>query len=459
MTILEALRKSLPPGRIVNDAESMAPMLTDWRGRFHGKAQLAVFPHNAAEVVATVKACIETRTPIVPQGGNTGMAGSATPDNGGKAVILNLAAMNKIIGLNKDNSSITLEAGCTLKAAQDAAANAGFSYPLSLTPNAQCQIGGTVASNAGGLNVVHYGMMRENVLGLEVVTGTGEIWNGLRELRKDNAGYDLKQFFIGCEGTLGIITKASIKLHPKPHSYETYLIGLSSVAEAIALYSKARAEFPHHIFAFEIMSGDTVDIVLKQFPECKNPLPRAAQYILLELGIMKGDAAPNAAFFASYPSLFKAADEKARAGIWEIRKLIPTAEKNFAPTIKHDISLPLDRIDHFLKTNPPKILRQFPGAQMIVMGHLGDGNLHYNVAFPGGTAEAMLNAEKTVNAIVYQDLAALNGSLAAEHGIGLLRKESLALYKDGATLALMRTVKQSLDPHNILNPGKIFDPL
>ena len=457
--IITLLNQNLPQGRFTTREVDFAPMLTDWRGRFHGKAIGLVTPFSTAEVQQVVNACIKTRTPLVVQGGNTGMVGAATPDDSGKSLLISLRGMSRVLDINSLSNTITLEAGCSLVQAQEAASRIGTDYPLSLTPAAQCQIGGTIATNAGGLNVIRFGMMRENVLGLEVVTGDGNILPLLRELRKDNSGYDLKQIFIGSEGTLGIITKATVRLFPKMRFTATFFAGVPSIAAGLDLLQRLQHIFPQNITAFEIISKTNMEICLRFDESLRPPLkPTHSFAILCEIGtaheLNHSQLKETVSISSSDIAIARTKDEADR--FWRLRKFIPEAEKRFAPAIKQDISLPLDRIESFLQTNPPKIKREFEDAIILVMGHLGDGNLHYNIAFENRSPQQVQDIEAKINDIIFEDVVAMQGSIAAEHGVGLLRKQSLLKFKDPTALEAMRAIKNSFDPHGILNPGKVF---
>jgi FAD/FMN-containing dehydrogenase len=426
-----------------------------------------VRPGTAAEVAAVVRACAAHGAAIVPQGGNTGLVGGSVPDASGTQVLLTLSRMNRVRAIDKANLTLTAEAGCVLQAVQEAAAAEGLLFPLSLAAEGSCTIGGNLATNAGGTQVLRYGNARELCLGLEVVTAAGDIWDGLSGLRKDNTGYDLRDLFVGSEGTLGIITAATLKLHPQPAVKMTALAACESLDQCVALLGLAQRRLGAGLTGFEVMGRFALALVAKHFPQQPQPLPGAAWTVLLEQSDGEGEAHARALF----ESLLEAALEHGviadavvaesvaqSKALWHLRESIPLAQAEEGLNIKHDISLPVSRIPAFVRETDAQLQQRFPGARLVNFGHLGDGNLHYNLQAPEGVvADEFLAAhEEAVNALVYDAVLAHGGSFSAEHGIGALKREELAQRKPAVALQLMRAVKQALDPQGLLNPGKML---
>ncbi|MBV6323810.1 FAD-binding oxidoreductase [Duganella violaceipulchra] len=467
MDFLTHCRSVVGDAFVLDTPADMAPFLTDWRGRFTGKALAVLRPASVAQVAALVRACAQWRVALVPQGGNTGLVLGSVPDASGSAVVLSLARLNTIRQVDPVNRTMTVDAGCILQQVQEAAAAAGCLFPLSLAAEGSCTIGGNLSTNAGGTAVLRYGNTRELCLGLEVVTPQGEIWSGLRGLRKDNTGYDLRDLFIGAEGTLGVITGAVVKLYPQPKASITALAALPSPAHALQLLNLMQDHCGSSLTGFELMSRYCLELVAQQFPPL--PKPFAAphpQYVLLELSSSESEQhavglleqAIGAALERDVISDAVVATSVAQsAGLWQLREHIPLAQAKAGKNIKHDISLPVSSIADFIAATGPLLEAAFPGCQLVCFGHLGDGNLHYNVAPPDGIAnEDFLANQDKVNRVVHDSVVGFGGSISAEHGIGALKKDELAHYKSAVELNMMRAIKAALDPLGIMNPGKIL---
>ncbi len=464
---LGACRALLGDAHVISDEAGMAPYLRDWRGRFTGRALAVLRPADTEQVSATVKLCVEARIPMVPQGGNTGLVLGSVPDASGTAVVLSLARMQTVRKVDAVNRTMTVDAGVILQNAQEAAAEQGCLFPLSLAAEGSCTIGGNLSTNAGGTGVLRYGNTRELCLGLEVVTPQGDIWSGLRGLRKDNTGYDLRDLFIGAEGTLGIITAAVLKLYPQPKASVTALAAMESPAAALRLLSIMQDHCGASLTGFELMSAYCLRLVAKHFPALPQPLSgEHAQYALLELASSESEQhaaallerALGAALDEDVAQDAVVASSAAQSrGLWDLREHIPLAQAADGKNIKHDISLPVSSIADFIAGTEPQLQAAFPGCQLVCFGHLGDGNLHFNVAPPAGVAnEDFLHSQEAVNRVVHDAVAAFGGSISAEHGIGALKRDELARYKSPVELNLMRAIKAALDPLGLMNPGKIL---
>ncbi|MDP3537816.1 MAG: FAD-binding oxidoreductase [Azonexus sp.] len=460
-SLSERLASIVGAANVLTDPADLAPFLTDWRGRYHGRAQCVVRPANTGEVAAVVKACAEAGAPVVPQGGNTSHCGAATPDEAGRAVVLSLSRLNRIAAVDAQNNTISVEAGCTLAAVQAAARAADRLFPLSLAAEGSCQIGGNLSTNAGGVQVLRYGNTRELTLGLEVVLPNGDIWDGRRGLRKDNTGYDLKQLFIGAEGTLGIITGAVLKLFPLPKTQVTCWLNVATPSAAVDLLNRAKSVFDAQLTAFELISETALGLVLKNIPDSVRPTASSAWTILAEFS----DADPLAveAWLAARIEAGEVVDgviaqsESQSAKLWALRENISEAQKIEGVSIKHDISVPVSRIPDFLTQADALLNETFPGIRVVAFGHVGDGNLHYNLSKPDAQENtAFIASQPVVNRLVHDAVHALNGSISAEHGIGQLKREELLRYKSPVEMALMRSIKQALDPQGLMNPGKIL---
>lgn len=466
---LKDCRAAIGAPYVLSLEEEMAQFLQDQRRRFTGRALAVLRPANTQEVAALVKLCKQYRIPIVPQGGNTGLVLGSVPDSSGKAVVLSLLRLRTLRQLDRYNNTICVEAGCLLAETQQAAYAAERLFPLSLASEGSCSIGGNLASNAGGTAVLRYGNMRELCLGLEVVTADGEIWDGLRGLRKDNTGYDLRDLFIGSEGTLGIITAAVLKLFPRPKAELTCIAALENHQAALDLLEMAQNLCAANLTGFELMSADCLRLVGQQFPAMQPPFANFShpQYVLLE--IVSHESEQHASQLMQ--NLFSQAIESgcvqdavqastlAQARLlWQWRESISPAQARNGKNIKHDIALPISRIGEFLQQTDAALARAFPGCRLICFGHLGDGNLHYNVAAPEAhQSEDFLQNQDIINQIVHDSVHHFGGSISAEHGIGALKRDQLPRYKSSVEMKLMQQIKQALDPHFLMNPGKVLN--
>jgi len=459
--LIASLAGIVGAAQVLSEPADIAPFVTDWRGRYRGAAQCVVRPGNTAEVAAVVKACVDAGVPIVPQGGNTSLCGAATPDEAGRAVVVSLSRLNRVLTVDRKNSTISVEAGCTLAAVQEAASAADRLFPLALASEGTCQIGGNLSTNAGGVQVLRYGNTRELTLGLEVVLANGEIWDGMRGLRKDNTGYDLKQLFIGAEGTLGIITGAVLKLFPLPKIQLTCWLNAASPAAAVDLLNSAKTAFDAQLTAFELVSETALGLVLKHIPDTARPSATSPWYVLAEFS----DAEPAAVegWLAERLAAGEVGDgvmaqsETQAKKLWALRETISEAQKIEGISIKHDVSVPVSRIPEFLALADAALAKAFPGIRVVTFGHVGDGNLHYNLSQTDAHGNAdFIAAQPVVNRLVHDTVHALNGSISAEHGIGQLKREEILHYKSPVEMALMRSLKQALDPRGLMNPGKLL---
>ena len=459
--LIAALLKIVGPSQVLTDPAELAPYVTDWRGRYRGSASCVVRPGNTAEVAAVIRACAEAGVSVVPQGGNTSLCGAATPDSGGEAVVISLSRLNRILAVDARNDTISVEAGCTLAAVQGAARAAGRLFPLSLASEGTCQIGGNLSTNAGGVQVLRYGNTRDLTLGLEVVLPSGEIWDGLRGLRKDNTGYDLKHLFIGAEGTLGIITAAVLKLFPLPKTQVTAWLNLASPTAAVDLLNRAKFAFDAQLTAFELVSDTSLGLVLKNIPGVTRPTATSPWYVLAEFS----DAEPAAVerWLAERIEAGEASDgviaksEAQAKKLWALRENISEAQKIEGISIKHDIAVPVSRIPEFLAAADAALAAAFPGIRVVAFGHVGDGNLHYNLSKPEAADNTVFIASQPeVNRLVHDTVHALGGSISAEHGIGQLKRDELLRYKSPVEIGLMRSLKAALDPRGLMNPGKVI---
>jgi FAD/FMN-containing dehydrogenase len=463
---LQTLRAIVGAPHVLTEGD-LSAWEQDWRKRERGQALAVVRPASTDEVAQVVRACATARISLVPQGGNTGMVVGSTPDGSGRQVLLSLTRMQRIRQLDAANLTVTVEAGCVLQTLQEACEEAGFLYPLRMASEGSCTVGGNLGTNAGGTQVLRYGNTRELCLGLEVVTAAGEVWSGLSGLRKDNTGYDLRHLFIGSEGTLGVITAAVLKLYPLPKSMLTAYAAVPSLDAAVALLGLAHQRLSSGLTGFEVMGHFALSLVRKHFPQQAVPFAEAPYCVVLELSDHDSEAHARSLL----ENLLEAAlqdgcvqdavvaqtQTQARA-LWHIRESIPLAQAQEGLNIKHDISIAVSRIPDFVRETDAAIQQNFPGARMVNYGHLGDGNLHYNVQAPeGANAEAFLREqEKPLNTLVYAQVDKYHGSISAEHGIGSLKREKLAEHKSPVALALMRSIKQALDPHNLMNPGRML---
>ncbi len=468
-TLIETLRLAVGEAHVLTEGD-LSAWEQDWCRRVHGKALAVVRPATTQEVAAVVKACAAAGAPIVPQGGNTGLSVGSTPDTTGREVVLSLTRMNAVRALDKDNLTLTVEAGCILQNVQDAAEKAGLLFPLSLAAEGSCTIGGNLGTNAGGTQVVRYGNTRDLCLGLEVVTPQGEVWDGLRGLRKDNTGYDLRDLFIGSEGTLGIITAATLKLYPRPAAQLTAWAAVATMEQAVQLLALAHQHLGAGLTGFEVMGRFALQLVDKHMPQLRVPFidqPEAQWGVLLENSDSESEEHARTRFESLLEIAFEAgcvqdavvAENIAQAHqLWHIRESIPLAQAEEGLNIKHDISVPISRIPAFVEHADALLAREIPGVRLVNFGHLGDGNLHYNVQAPeGGDAKAFLrDQEDQVNHLVYEAVAQFGGSFSAEHGVGALKTDKLERYQSPVALSMMRAIKQALDPQNLMNPGRVL---
>jgi FAD/FMN-containing dehydrogenase len=464
---LDACRAIVGTPFVLDQPDDMAPFLTDWRGRFTGRARAVLRPQDTAQVALLVQACAQHRVPVVPQGGKTGLVLGSVPDASGAAVVLSLARLNRIRAIDTVNHTVTLDAGVILQTLQEAVAAQGLLFPLSLAAEGSCTVGGNLSTNAGGTAVLRYGNTRELCLGLEVVTPQGAIWDGLRALRKDNTGYDLRDLLIGAEGTLGIITGAVMKLFPQPKAAVTALVALATPRHALGFLTLMQDACGPALTGFELMSEVCLQLVATHFPQLQQPFTtRHPQYVLLELssnesqdhaiGLLES-AIERAVDLALCDDAVVATSVAQSRGLWALREHIPLAQSAAGKNIKHDISLPISRIADFIVETDAALVAAFPDAEIICFGHLGDGNLHYNVAPKDGAShDAFLGNTLAINRIVNENVHAMHGSISAEHGIGALKRADLARYKEPVELDMMRAIKAALDPLGIMNPGKIL---
>jgi FAD/FMN-containing dehydrogenase len=448
------------------DPERIAPHLAETWGTARGRSPLLLRPGSTAEVAALLALCHAAGVSVVPQGGNTGLVGGGVPDDSGAMVVLSLSRLDRIRALDPLNDTITVEAGCVLQAVQSAAAGANRLFPLALGAQGSAQIGGNLSSNAGGIEVLRHGMARALVLGLEVVLADGRIWDGLRALRKDNTGYDLKQLFIGAEGTLGVITAAVLRLVPRPRERQTAFLGVVSPEAAVALLALCRERLGETVGAFELLAGPVVDMVLRYLPGARLPLPEPAPwYVLAEVAWSFEDGLAarleRALEAALQQGLVKdgvvAASEAQRKAIWALRETPTDAMAHAGAVLRHDVAVPVSRVPELIGRGAAEIGGAIPGVRIMPFGHLGDGNIHYNLLQPEAMArDAFLARKDEVQRRVFDLVAALGGTISAEHGIGRLKRAELARRKSPVELALMRQIKQSLDPKGILNPGAVL---
>ena len=466
MSVVDALRDTLGSANVLADGDLSAWEI-DWRRRYQGRALAVVRPRSTTEVAAVVRQCAAHGTAIVAQGGNTGLVGASIPNESGTQVLLSLARMDNIRAVDAANLSMTVDAGCILQRVQEAAAVHGLLFALSLAAKGSCTIGGNLATNAGGTQVLRYGNAREQCLGLEVVTANGDVWDGLTGLRKDNTGYDLRDLFIGSEGTLGIITGATLKLHPQPAAVMTALAALTTLDAAVELLQLARARLGAGLTGFEVMGRHALALVRMHMPLLMQPLPSSEWTVLLEQSDHEGEERARSVFEALLAAAFDRGfiNDAAVAGsidqsntMWRLREAIPMAQAEEGPNIKHDIALPVSQVARFVASTDAALLHAFPGVRLINFGHLGDGNLHYNVQAPQGAdaTRFLRDHEQAVNTLVYDAVDAHAGSISAEHGIGALKREELVRRKSPVALSLMRAIKRALDPNNLMNPDRLL---
>jgi FAD/FMN-containing dehydrogenase len=467
--VVSELRAIVGDRYVVTEPGDVQPFVTDHRARYHGNALAVVRPASAIEVSRVVVACARAGIVIVPQGGNTGLCGGATPLSPKPGIVLRLDRMNRIRSLSPVEETITVDAGCILSDIQAAAAQAGLLFPLSLGAEGSCHIGGNISTNAGGISVVRYGTMRQLVLGLEVVLPDGTVLDSLRRLRKDNAGYDLKQLFIGAEGTLGVVTAAVLKLFPAVRTRSVALMEVASVEQALAVFERARKVFGERISSFEIIGSSYMDFVLHYIQGTVTPFAQKAPWYLL---IEAGDSLPDSNLDESMEGLLTDAFEAGlvsdatiassiaqQEAIWKLRHGVTGEFKLAGKTMSHDSSVPMAQQPAFAQRVEAEILRAYPDANVMLVGHIGDGNIHVVVLFPHGRfpdEQAYEDASDRIDAVIDDIVVAMGGSITAEHGVGTTYRKRLALTKSPAELELMKSIKRMLDPSNLMNPGKIF---
>ncbi|MDR0737311.1 MAG: FAD-binding oxidoreductase [Zoogloeaceae bacterium] len=463
--ILEKIAAIVGARHLLTDPADFASSLIDWRGRYTGKALALARPGSAEEARAIVRACLAAGLPMQLQGGNTGLVGGATPDADGKTLLVQMSRLNRVREVDATGNTLTLEAGCTLAQAQAAASAEGRLFPLSLASEGSCQIGGNLATNAGGVQVLRYGAMRDLTLGVEAVLPNGELYAGLTALRKNNVGYDLRHLLIGAEGTLGLITAATLKLYSLPEAQVTFCLGVASPAAAIRLLNRTQTAFDAQLTAFELICPLSLELLRRHFSELALPTLSAPWHVLCEFSGSHADRLPEKAENFIGRALEKnlaqdallAQNEAQRKAFWRMRENISEAQKREGVSIKHDIALPISRIDEFLDRVVPPLAAAFPGIRHTAFGHLGDGNLHFNLSMPEAKANARLLAQEAkANRIVYDRVDALGGSISAEHGIGRLKRELLLRYQSPARLSALRAIKQALDPGGLMNPGVLL---
>lgn len=466
MSVVGRLRDALGPSGVLDDPADMEPHLREWRGRHVGRALAVLRPASTAEVAAAVRICAETGTPVVPQGGNTGLVGGGVPDASGTQVVLSLARMDRIRDVDPLDDTLVAEAGCVLAAVQAAAEEAGRTFPLSLASEGTARIGGLISTNAGGTMTIRHGNMREQVLGLEVVLPDGRVWDGLRRLRKDTTGYDLKQWFIGAEGTLGVITAAALRLAPRPRQAETAFVAVPGPEAAVRLLKRMRGTAGETLLAFELIPRIGIDYGLAHVPGVADPLAeRSPWYALVEVAA----AAPVPGFRDLFEETLGAAleageatdaalaaSEAQRRAFWHVRETITEARRIMGGGVNHDITVPTSRIPAFLERADAVVAALEPGARVCAFGHLGDGNLHYNLNPPEGADKAAFVARgPEIGRAVHDVVLEFGGSISAEHGIGAWKRAELERVKDPLSLEMMRALKRALDPRGIMNPGKV----
>lgn len=468
--LLAEVARPVFAGRWITEASEMAPFLTDWRSRWTGRALAIAQPDTPEDVAKIVQWCHRYDVAIVPQGGNTGLSGGAVPDTAGRTIVISLTRMARVKSVDPINNTMVVEAGCTLQQVQEAARAHGRLFPLSLAAEGTCIIGGNLATNAGGVQVLRYGNTRDLCLGVEVVTADGQIWNGLRGLRKDNTGYDLRDLFIGSEGTLGIMTSAVLKLYPLPAAQLVSFVSVATPEDAIRLVQLAQQHAGSSLTAVELLSETCLELVMRHMPGMRRPVKVSPWYVLLEIS----DARSEEGAAETMESLLEQAMEARIVidaalssslaqfeALWALRENISESQGAEGKTIKHDIALPISALGDFINKTSALIERTYPTLRLVVFGHLGDGNLHYNISPPDGTTGEEANAEflaleGPLNLLVHDEVARRGGSISAEHGLGVLRRDESIRYKSPIEVQLMLAIKQALDPKALMNPGKLL---
>ena len=461
---LERLGRIVGRSHVLTQADELEGALVEPRGLYRGQARALVRPASTAEVAAVVAACAAAKVPVTPQGGNTGLVGGQIPT--GPEIVLSLKRLNRVREVDALADSMIVEAGVTLAEAQASAERADRLFPLSLASEGSCTIGGNLSTNAGGVAVLAYGNARELTTGVEVVLADGRIVNALSKLRKDNTGYDLKDLFVGAEGTLGIITAAALKLFARPRSRETAFVGLASPEAALALFRSARETFGADVVSFELIPRIALDFVLRHAAGARDPLPGAHPwYVLVEIAAQSAGGLDDAmtewlagaAEVGLLDDAALAASGEQRAALWALRENIAEVQKFEGGSIKHDVSVPLGAVPAFLAQASEAVLRRNPAARVVAFGHMGDGNIHFNVSQPvGADKAAFLSDWEGMNEVVHDIVERYQGSFSAEHGIGRLKRDLLARKKDPVALDVMRAIKAALDPQGLMNPGKVL---
>ena len=464
---VERIRAVLGPAGCLEAAADVEPYLVDFRGLYRGRTPLVACPASTADVAAVLGICHELGVAVVPHGGNTSYCGGATPHDDGTEIVLSLRRLNRVREVDADNFSMVVEAGCLLAHVQAAAEAADRFFPLALGSAGSCQIGGNLATNAGGLNALRYGVARDLVLGLEVVLADGRVIDGLSSLRKDNTGFDLRDLFIGAEGTLGVITAASLKLFPRPRTVETAFVAVPDIAAAVQLLARMRAATGDAVTTFEFLPRIAVELTARHVPGVTDPLDRPYEsYVLCEVATSRDDPALRALLEAALEEAMQqglaldavlAGSLAQRAALWKLRESVPEAQRAEGASIKHDVSVPITALPRFVTEATAAVLAIVPAGRLVAYGHVGDGNLHFNVSVPlGEDAAAFLANAAAVHDAVHEIVRRHRGSISAEHGIGRLKRDALARHKSPVELDAMRAIKRALDPKGILNPGKVL---
>ena len=461
-SILKKLKDLVKKDAWLTDLEDMYFYITEWRDTLHGNPMIVLFPESTLEVSSIVKFCAKNKIEMVPQGGNTGLCGGAIPDDTGSQVIISLERLNKIRGISIEDQVIEVEAGCLLSNVQDQVTRKDFIFPIDMASSGSCQIGGNISTNAGGTNVLKYGSTRSQILGLEVVLPNGEIWNGISSLIKDNSGYDIKQLFIGAEGTLGIITAASIKLYPAPSEIITLFLGINDEEAIQFILNNMRKKYKNNIETFELISKRALKFATHFLPNINAPLMENYKYyLLIELSGASTDELSSHLMSITNLGYIEdaviAKNKTEQDALWLIRDSISAAQKQQGLSFKHDISVPIGDVVSFINYAENEVLKFLPNSRVVAFGHVGDGNIHFNVSQPlSMTAEEFKNLKGEINKIVFDSAIGFGGSICAEHGVGILKKEDMLSYKTTIEISLMKALKTSIDPDNIMNPGKIL---